>query len=122
MTGRAVVVLDVGKTNAKLTLWDADGGLIARRVRANAPAAADGYRALDVAGIEDWAALTLAVFAKQADIEAIIPVAHGAGAALISRGRLHAPPMDYEDTPAVADRAAYDRGGTRDFGDRKSVV
>ena len=109
VTGRAVVVLDVGKTNAKLTLWDADGGLIARRVRANAPAAADGYRALDVAGIEDWAALTLAVFAKQADIEAIIPVAHGAGAALISRGRLHAPPMDYEDTPAVADRAAYDR-------------
>lgn len=109
LNGRAVVVLDVGKTNAKLTLWDAEGRQIARRVRANDAVMADGYRALDVARIEAWAAETLTGFARQASIEAIIPVAHGAGAALVSRGRLHAAPMDYEDEPDAADQALYAR-------------
>lgn len=110
MSGRAVVVLDIGKTNAKLTLWDADGALIARRSRANATASGQSYRALDAVGIELWAADVLAEFAQLESIGVIVPVAHGAGAALISRGRLFTPPMDYEDEAEVDDRAAYDTG------------
>lgn len=108
MNGRAVVVLDIGKTNAKLTLWDSNGALIARRVRANAIATGPGYRALDAVGIELWATEVLSEFARLDSIGAIIPVAHGAGAALMLNGRLFAPPMDYEDEADAADRASYD--------------
>ncbi|MBP7705075.1 MAG: carbohydrate kinase [Caulobacter sp.] len=110
MSGRAIAVLDVGKTNGKLTLWDESGGLLARRVRANVVVEGPGYRALDAQGIEDWAADTLAGFARQASIAAIVPVSHGAGAALIRRGRLIAPPMDYEDEAGAADREDYEAG------------
>jgi sugar (pentulose or hexulose) kinase len=104
-----VVVLDVGKTNAKLTLWDAPGGGLLRRVRANRPAEGPGYRALDADGIEAWLAHTLREFAGLARIRAIVPVAHGAAAALVHRGALFAPPMDYEDEAGEAERAAYGR-------------
>lgn len=109
MADRAIIVLDVGKTMAKLTLWDASGQLIERATRANARVVHDGRAVLDVFGIEDWVAATLADFARQADVGAIIPVAHGAAAAIVREGRLVAPPMDYE-APVPADvRAAYDR-------------
>ena len=110
LSGRAVVVLDVGKTNAKLTLWDEAGVLLDRRSRANAAVQAEGYRSLDAVGVEAWLAATLSDFAGQAEVEAIIPVAHGAAAALIHNGRLWAPPMDYEEDPDPADCADYERG------------
>lgn len=104
------MVLDVGKTNAKLTLWDEAGVLLDRRSRTNAAVRAEGYRALDAAGVEAWFAATLSDFAGQAEVGAIIPVAHGAAAALIHEGHLWAPPMDYEEDADPADRADYDRG------------
>lgn len=105
-----MVVLDVGKTNAKLTLWDGAGVLLDRRSRANAAARAEGYRALDAEGVEAWLAASLSDFSGQAEVGAIIPVAHGAAAALIHDGRLWAAPMDYEEGFDPADRADYDRG------------
>ncbi len=36
MTDPATVVFDVGKTNAKLTLWDSAGHCLERRARRNA--------------------------------------------------------------------------------------
>ena len=107
MTRGATAILDVGKTNAKLTLWDGQGQVFARRSRANAPAYAPGYRALDVAGIEAWMVEVLREFAALADVCAIVPVAHGAAAALIHDGALFAPPMDYEDEGGAAERPAY---------------
>jgi sugar (pentulose or hexulose) kinase len=104
-----VVVLDVGKTNAKLTLWDEAGVLLERRSRANLVVQSDRYRVLDAVGVEAWLVDTLSDFADQAEVGAIIPVAHGAAAALIHDGRLWAPPMDYEEEPDPADRAVYDR-------------
>src|SRR5437879_4696380 len=104
-----VVVLDVGKTNAKLALWDASGGGLLRRVRANRPTAGPGYRALDADGVEAWLADTLREFAGFARIKAIVPVAHGAAAALVHRGAPFVPPMDYEDEAGEAERAAYGR-------------
>ena len=97
MSAPGIVVLDIGKTLAKLTLWSADGELIDRRTRPNGhPTAAAGYPCLDTAGIEDWMAGVLSDFARQRAIRAIVPVAHGAAAAVLEPGGGFIPPLDYE--------------------------
>lgn len=108
MKGRATIVLDVGKTLAKLSLWSPAGELIERRVRPNERIKAGAYVALDTAGIEGWAVEVLRYFATLADVGAIVPVGHGAGAAIIRDGRLACPPLDYEEAMPPALRAAYD--------------
>jgi sugar (pentulose or hexulose) kinase len=105
---RCIVVLDVGKTHAKLTLWAPDGSLIARRLRANAVISTGDYRTLDVVGIEAWVAEVLSEFASLGRVGAIVPVGHGAAAALILDGRLVYPPMDYESPIPPAVRSLYD--------------
>ena len=101
------IVIDVGKTNAKTSLWDAAGRSIARCSRANAPQQAAGYRALDVLGIDDWLIESLREFARQATVSRIVTVGHGAAAVLLQEGRLYAAPMDYEDEGNAEDRAEY---------------
>jgi sugar (pentulose or hexulose) kinase len=108
MTGRATVVLDVGKTLAKLSLWDHAGALIQRCARPNARIDAGDYSALDTGGIEDWLQESLANFARLAKIGAIIPVGHGAAAAIVRDGKLACAPMDYETPMPAALRAQYD--------------
>jgi sugar (pentulose or hexulose) kinase len=103
--GRAIIILDVGKTRAKLSLWDSKGTLIDRQTRANV--ATDG--ALDVHGIALWLSGTLALFAKSADVGAILPVAHGAAAAIIHDGKLIHPPTDYEAPIPPEMRQLYDK-------------
>jgi sugar (pentulose or hexulose) kinase len=110
--GRWTVVLDVGKTLAKLTLWDEAGSQVARRTRPNARVQADGYWALDATGIEAWLAEILTEFAKMGPIGSIVPVGHGAAAVVLRDGALACPPLDYESRLEGWDRAAYDR--TRD--------
>lgn len=108
MRSRATIVLDVGKTLAKLSLWSADGAMIERRVRANARVETSGYAALDAAGIETWVAGVLRDFARLADVGAIIPVGHGAAAAIIRGDRLACPPVDYEEVMPADLRARYE--------------
>lgn len=108
MKGRATIVLDVGKTLAKLSLWSSGGELIERRVRPNERIKAGSYVALDTAGIEGWAVEVLRYFATLADVGAIVPVGHGAGAAIIRDDRLACPPLDYEEAIPPVLRAAYD--------------
>jgi sugar (pentulose or hexulose) kinase len=105
---RCTVVFDVGKTNAKLTLWERRGRCLERRVRRNKPIRASGYQALDARALEEWLANTLSEFAQRFSIGAIVPVAHGAAAALVCGDRLFAPPMDYEDEPSPGERGEYD--------------
>ena len=103
------IVLDIGKSIAKATLWDDGGMLCARRSRTNPKLDSDGYWGLDAVGIERWLTGVLADFARFGPVGAIVPVAHGAGAALIRDGRLQCLPVDYE-WPGVAEgRGAYDR-------------
>lgn len=110
MADELIAVLDVGKTLAKLSLWTAAGVLVARADRANEKVQAGGYAALDAGGIEAWIEATLSDFATKGRIGAIVPVAHGAAAAVVRDGRLAAPPLDYEEPIPAADRAAYDAG------------
>jgi sugar (pentulose or hexulose) kinase len=102
---RAIITLDIGKTHAKLTLWDVRGVVLERRSRANTKL----DNILDAAGIEEWLTATLTEFAKLANVGAIIPVAHGAAAALVNGGKLVCPPRDYEAPIPPDIRASYDR-------------
>ena len=58
MGARATVVLDVGKTLTKLSLWTPDGCLVAQCNRPNERVDAGKYIALDADGIEAFVAET----------------------------------------------------------------
>ncbi len=109
MRDRAAIVLDLGKTLSKLTLWAPGGRLLDRRSRRNEPIEAEAYLGLDAPGIERWLGETLADFGHhREDVGDLIPVAHGAAAALVSGNRLAQPPLDYEYPIPQAERRAYD--------------
>lgn len=107
MDDQLIVVLDIGKTVAKVSLWDATGAMIARESRANETVATEYYRALDTDGIDHWLGKTLSEFATVGRIGAIVPVAHGAAAAILDKDGLAAPVMDYEAEIPSSIRALY---------------
>lgn len=111
MTARdgLTLVLDIGKSNAKLLLIDADGQVQARRVQANAsePARVDGpgYTALGVTALQDWLLAVIPEIAAmpgkadghaQAAIRRLSITTHGAAFCGIDADGLVLPPMDYE--------------------------
>jgi sugar (pentulose or hexulose) kinase len=102
------VVIDVGKTQSKVSLWAPDGALVDRRSRSNERVQGPGYVALDVVGIEAWLAEVLTQFARLAPVTAIVPVAHGAAIALVRQGALLLPPMDYENEVPEEVRLHYE--------------
>ena len=108
----ALIVLDIGKTNAKLALIDAAGRVLAERRRPNAVLTDGPYARLDTDGLWDWMLATCRSFATQAHVSAIVPVTHGATAALVDDAGLVLPVLDYEaELPGVdyaALRPAYD--------------
>jgi sugar (pentulose or hexulose) kinase len=105
------VVLDVGKTLTKLSLWGRSGIMMARETRPNKRLDAGAYAALDAAGIEAWAAEVLRDFASGGPVTAIVPVGHGAALAVLRGGRLACPSPDYEEPvpESVRDRYELDR-------------
>ncbi len=109
-----VVVLDVGKTLAKLSLWDERGRMLAQRVTANQPLLMPTCQALNAPAIEGWMSGVLADFARIGPVSAIVPVAHGAAVAVISGGRLANPVPDYEE-PLLPELMASYRAGRDAF-------
>jgi sugar (pentulose or hexulose) kinase len=103
------VVLDVGKTLSKASLWNERGGFETVRSRPNHRLTAGASFTLDFAGIERWLKEVLGEFAQLGPVSAIIPVAHGAGLALVRRGQLLCAPLDYEWAGVASDRIAYDK-------------
>jgi sugar (pentulose or hexulose) kinase len=93
---RATVVLDIGKTNAKLTLIAPDGTTLAEQRRPNLILRSGLYPHHDTEGIWSWMLDTLRTYAVQASIGAIVPVTHGATAALVDDDGLVLPVLDYE--------------------------
>jgi sugar (pentulose or hexulose) kinase len=90
------VVLDVGKTLTKLTLWNSEGMLLDRRTRPNQVITHQGLTLLDVDGIDVFVLESLKAFAESGSVDSIFPVGHGATAALVRDGKLTMPPLDYE--------------------------
>jgi len=103
-----IVVLDIGKTNAKLVLLDLISGEVIWADERPSPAVkADPVDQLDVHGIEAWVVDCLAALPEPARIGTIVPVAHGAAAVLLdSDGEVVSAP-DYEDERQAVVAAEY---------------
>ena len=91
-----LIVLDIGKTNAKLALIDAGGRLLAEQRRPNAVLTDGPYPHHDTEGLWHWMLSTCRRFGAMADVSAIVPVTHGATAALVDGDGLVLPVLDYE--------------------------
>ncbi len=91
----AIAVIDIGKTNAKVVLVDAAGQEIDARRRANVVTPGPPYPHFDTVALWSFVLAALRDFAPQ--VGAIVPVTHGACAALVDRaGSLALPVLDYE--------------------------
>ncbi|WP_299307200.1 FGGY family carbohydrate kinase [uncultured Croceicoccus sp.] len=107
MAGGFAIVIDIGKTMSKLSLWSRDGRMLDRVTRTNTHA--DGV--LDTQGTADW---TVREMARWADhpVEYIVPVAHGAAVSGIKGDAPAFATPDYEtelpDDALAAYRAARD--------------
>lgn len=101
------IVVDIGKTLAKVSLWSRDGQMVSRKTRPNDTVVVDGIRRLDAEGIAQWLTNALGAFSHH-PVEYIIPVAHGAAVAAIADGELVAPPIDYEQELPDLVRQAYE--------------
>lgn len=89
------VVIDVGKTLTKVSLWSREGTLLQRATRSSATLVAHGRRHLDAPAIAAFVFDAICAM-DTADLSYVVPVAHGAGVAAIRDGSLVAAPLDYE--------------------------
>jgi sugar (pentulose or hexulose) kinase len=92
----ATIVLDIGKTNVKLVLLDAQGAVLAEQRSANTILQEGPYPHHDTERIWEWMLDRMCDFAQKAEIDAIVPVTHGATAALVDDEGLVLPVLDYE--------------------------
>lgn len=92
-----VAIIDIGKTNAKLALVDANLSELAIVTRPNKILNAAPYPHFDVENIWTFILETLTAFRNEHEIDAISVTTHGAsGALLAADGALAAPILDYE--------------------------
>jgi L-fuculokinase len=97
-------VFDIGKSSLKLIVCSADTGRLEHHVWTPNAVSRDGlYPHFDVDRIWDWLLTQLTDSARSFDIGAIIPVTHGATAALMSGEELALPVLDYEHTAPFED-------------------
>ncbi|MBW8901521.1 MAG: L-fuculose kinase, partial [Massilia sp.] len=99
----ATLVLDIGKTNVKLTLIDAGGHTLAERRCANTIVDDAPYPHHDTERIWEWMLATMRELGSVAGIDAIVPVTHGATAALVDEDGLVLPVLDYESALPAQD-------------------
>ena len=116
----AIAVVDIGKSNAKLALVDAESrATLAVRTTTNTVLGNLPYPRYDVERLWRWLNEGLAAFAGQAEITAISVATHGACFALLAGDRLALPIIDYECT-ALEDVHAEYRACRGDFAETLS--
>lgn len=104
-----VAVLDLGKTNAKLSAVTAEGEVLEQLSTPNRVLAGPPYPHHDLAALEDWLLASLADLGRRHAIEAIVPCTHGGSGVLIGEHAAVLPMIDYEgQLPAEIDRAYLD--------------
>src|SRR5579863_8137842 len=91
-----VAVFDVGKSNVRLCALDDRGVAIATIERPNSVDSGDPYPHFDAEGLYAWLLEGLATLARDVEICSVVPVTHGACAALVDDDGLVLPIMDYE--------------------------
>jgi sugar (pentulose or hexulose) kinase len=91
-----IAIVDVGKSSTKLCVADDRGAVLEERKTASRVIAGPPYPHLDVEGAIAWILEGLGDLARRWPIEVVVPVAHGAAAALLAGDELALPVMDYE--------------------------
>ncbi|UKV13276.1 hypothetical protein L6172_14600 [Thalassospiraceae bacterium SW-3-3] len=108
-SARAIAVIDIGKTNAKLLVWDTQtGNLLFETSRSNLSIDGSRYRHLDTDGLWDFYITALRQAAFETKIGQIIVTTHGATFAMLKGDELALPVVDYENTYNSAINRAYD--------------
>jgi len=116
------LVIDIGKSNAKLLLLDAAGTVVERHSRANASVTSPlGYPALDVHGLEQWMQSTLRASAHARRCGHVITSTHGAAFVALDEAGLAWEPLDYE-FEAVALTGAADAAFHAASGDFRQTL
>lgn len=113
----SVAVLDLGKTNAKLSAVSAGGEVLEQLSTPNRVIDGPPYRHHDLAALEDWLLASLADLGRRHRIEAIVPCAHGGSGVLVGPDGAAMPMIDYEAAPPGDVAAAY-RAAADDFHER----
>ena len=91
------LVIDIGKSNARMFLLDAAGTVVERHNRSNANvASALGYPALDVHGLQNWMQSSLRASLHARRCARAICVTHGAAFVALGDDGLAWEPLDYE--------------------------
>ena len=110
MTG-CVAVFDIGKTNIKVAVFDAEGKAVAERGNPNASVIPDDrwpYKRLYIEGAWAFFVRALRELGAQFPIEAISISAHGAAGVLVGDKDAALPPVDYEFDGFAAVDPDYD--------------
>lgn len=93
---QVIAVLDIGKTNKKVALFDMELHMVETRKRKIEPYEIDGIRVEDVEQIEEWFLQQAKELTASYDIRAIAIATHGAAAVCVgSDGKPSVPPVDY---------------------------
>jgi L-fuculokinase len=101
-----IALVDIGKTNAKLVVTDRSGTAEWSATRPTLHGTAP-YRHIDVAALDDWLSEAFSAAPNKGEIDAIVPVAHGACAALLAGDSLALPVVDYEEPATEEVAEAY---------------
>lgn len=118
MKPSAVAVLDVGKTNKKVSLYDRQFKVLAEERTTVEPKEVDGLEIEDTDTLLDWFRSALRKLSEDAEIRAIAITTHGATVALLNEdGKLAHPVISYTAAKgADVQEEFYDA-----FGDRASL-
>lgn len=119
-----VAVLDVGKTNVKLTAATDEGDLIEGLSTPNEVKPGPPWQHHDLAGLEEWVFSSLAKLARRHPLATIVASGHGVGGVLVrdDPDEVSALPMiDYEQDPPDEVRDGYP-ALAGDFFDRGSNI
>ncbi len=96
MTAPAVVVLDIGKTNIKLSATTPDGAVVETLSTPNVELDGPPYRHHDIVGLEAWLLDGLSNLAARHAVSAIVTTAHGGRGVLVGAEAAVLPMVDYE--------------------------
>jgi sugar (pentulose or hexulose) kinase len=99
-----IAVLDIGKTNKKILVYDAGLNLVDEHFKRFPETEADGVLYDDVEGLKSWILETLCVLAKQHNISVISTSAHGATYCMVN-----------DDMESVVPQIAYNSDPGDDF-------
>ena len=107
MGNRSVAVLDIGKTNIKLSAVSRAGAILETVSVANRTLDGPPYKHPDLAGIEDWFLAELGPLARRHGIAAIVACGHGSAGMLVDDDGPVVPSVDYENEVPPEVNEAY---------------